>query len=120
MLEEFCQLYKSLSGRNIVEPAHMEIALPDLEAAVRKCVEQGAKSVIIAPYFLSSGRHIQIDIPAQAAEIESKMTDIKFQLAKPIGIDPLMVQLIENRVEAAAETSQVEEQVKSQHSNVLS
>jgi hypothetical protein len=39
--------------RDIVEVAHMEIAEPTIEQAMRNCVQRGASKVIVAPYFLS-------------------------------------------------------------------
>ena len=41
------------SGRGVVEGAHMELASPTIADAIRKCADAGAKSIIIAPYFLS-------------------------------------------------------------------
>ena len=66
LLEEFVRMYKDQTGRPIVELAHMEIAEPDIEHAFGKCVEQGATTVAVSPFFLSPGRHWQEDIPACA------------------------------------------------------
>lgn len=76
----------------------MEIAEPTIQQAVDACVAAGATKVVIAPYFLSKGRHIQEDIPALVAEAQSQHPGIEIVIADPIGIDPLMAQLIENRV----------------------
>ncbi|MEW5301459.1 MAG: hypothetical protein WDW36_004319 [Sanguina aurantia] len=79
----------------------MEIAEPTIAQAIGKCVSRGAQRVIIAPYFLSRGRHIQEDIPALVAEARALYPDITLTVAEPIGIDPLMAQLISNRVQVA-------------------
>lgn len=50
-----------------------------------KCVSRGAQRVIIAPYFLSRGRHIQEDIPALVAEARALYPDITLTVAEPIG-----------------------------------
>ncbi|KAF6260896.1 hypothetical protein COO60DRAFT_1269129 [Scenedesmus sp. NREL 46B-D3] len=101
MLLEFCQLYQQLTQHSIVEPAHMEIAEPTIAQAVGRCVEAGASRVVIAPYFLSRGRHIQEDIPALVAAAQEQFAGVSCSIADPIGIDPLMVQLIQSRVSAA-------------------
>lgn len=101
MLLEFCQLYQQLTQHPIVEPAHMEIAEPTIAQAVGRCVEAGASRVVIAPYFLSRGRHIQEDIPALVAAAQQQYPGISCSIAEPIGIDPMMVQLIQSRVKAA-------------------
>ncbi|KAF5830323.1 hypothetical protein DUNSADRAFT_14754 [Dunaliella salina] len=106
MLVEFVQLYKQTTGSRIVEPAHMEIAEPSIGQAVGECVKAGANKVVVAPYFLSRGRHIQEDIPALVSEAREKYPGIQCVVADPIGIDPLMAQLINNRVKKVVDETQ--------------
>ncbi|KAG2426636.1 hypothetical protein HXX76_012950 [Chlamydomonas incerta] len=103
MLHEFGALYGQLTGTGLVEVAHMEIAEPTIAQALGRCVERGATTVVIAPYFLSRGRHIQEDIPALVRKAQAEHPGLKCIIADPIGIDPLMVQLISNRVASALE-----------------
>eukprot|EP00887_Chlorella_sp_A99_P003898 scaffold11.g3898.t1 len=102
MLDEFAALFKSVTGRRVVEPAHMEIAEPTIQQAVARCAAAGARRIVVAPYFLSRGRHIQEDIPALVAEAQRQHPGVECVVAEPIGIDALMAQLIEQRVRAAA------------------
>lgn len=83
----------------------MEIAEPTIADAISKCASAGASTIIIAPYFLSRGRHIQEDIPALVASAQEQHPHLKCVVAEPIGIDPLMAQLIEMRVTSASEIS---------------
>ena len=48
-----------------VVPAFLELAEPDIPTGVDLCVEAGATSVTAVPYFLSAGRHVASDIPAE-------------------------------------------------------
>lgn len=91
-----------MTGRENVEAAHMELAEPTIAQAVERCVANGARRVIIAPYFLSKGRHIQQDIPALVAEAQKLFREVDCVVAEPIGVDSLLAQLIESRVLAAA------------------
>ena len=79
----------------------MEIAKPSIADALHKCVQAGATQVIIAPYFLSRGRHIQEDIPALVKAAQEQHSGLECIVAEPIGLDPLMAQLIEARVQSA-------------------
>ena len=81
----------------------MEIAEPSIKQAVAACVANGASTIIVAPYFLSKGRHIQDDIPALVEEALTEYPDVVCMIAAPIGVDPVMARLIEDRVKAAAE-----------------
>ncbi|QDZ20497.1 cobalamin biosynthesis protein CbiX [Chloropicon primus] len=98
MLEEFAELYRETSGRALVEVAHMEIAEPSIPTALEKCVEKGAKEIVVAPYFLSPGRHIQKDIPRIVEEAAKNFPGVSIEIAKPIGLHPLVAQVIEQRV----------------------
>lgn len=100
-LVEFGSLYQQMTGAKLVEVAHMEIAQPTIEQAIGKCAAAGATTVVVAPYFLSRGRHIQEDIPALVSEAQAKYGGIHCIIADPIGVDPLMAQLINNRVQKA-------------------
>jgi sirohydrochlorin ferrochelatase len=80
----------------------MELAEPTIAQAVAACAARGARLVVVAPYFLSRGRHIQDDIPALVAAAQREHPGVECVVAGPIGVDPLMVRLIENRVAAAA------------------
>eukprot|EP00890_Picochlorum_soloecismus_P006766 jgi/Picsp_1/914/NSC_04399-R1_sirohydrochlorin ferrochelatase len=106
MLDSFVQLYKGMLGEekiemNIVaiEKAHMEIASPSVKDAVGACVDKGAKVVVVAPYFLSRGRHILEDIPALVEEAQAEYKDVKCVMADPIGLDVRVADVVHSRVE---------------------
>jgi sirohydrochlorin ferrochelatase len=89
MLNVFGDLYAQTSKHRIVEVAHMEIAQPTILQAVHKCVQRGATHVVIAPYFLSRGRHVQTDIPKQVEEAQSEVPLVPIHVADPIGSAPI-------------------------------
>eukprot|EP00850_Spirogloea_muscicola_P018096 SM000162S02374 [mRNA] locus=s162:176625:177973:- [translate_table: standard] len=99
LLYAFVELYKEQSGRHLVEPAHMELAEPSIAQAFDRCVEQGARCVVVSPYFLSPGRHWSQDIPALTAEAASKHPGIGFLVTAPIGVHRLVAQVLEERIE---------------------
>ena len=55
-----------------VIPAFLELAEPDIPTGVDLCVEAGATSVTAVPYFLSAGRHVASDIPAELEKAARK------------------------------------------------
>jgi len=71
--------------RSHVEVAHMELARPSIADAVAKCAAAGAKRVVVAPYFLSRGRHITEDIPALVASAQAEHPGVECIVADPIG-----------------------------------
>lgn len=99
MLEQFVEMFRQATHYRIVEPAHMELAEPSIATAFDRCVERGARHVVVAPYFLAPGKHWNEDIPALAAAAASRHPRVSFLVSAPIGLHPLMCQLIESRVD---------------------
>lgn len=104
MLVHVVQAYREAIGAAIVEPAHMELAEPTIEQAFARCVEQGARHVIVHPYFLSPGRHSTTDIPHLAAQAAANHPGIAYRVTEPLGLDPRLTAVIHRRVQDALDT----------------
>ena len=83
-------LGRALYSTELAVAAHMEIASPSIKDAVAHCVQEGCHEVIVAPYFLSQGRHIQQDIPALVAEAQAEHPNLRCIIADPIGADSFL------------------------------
>lgn len=105
-LDEFVQLFAAHSSLRVIEPAHMELAKPSIADALGRCVDRGANHLIISPYFLSPGRHWDQDIPNLAAEAAAKHLGVTFQVTHPIGLHPLMVEIIGSRIDECLSANQ--------------
>ena len=82
----------------IVEPSFLELAEPELLAGGRRCVELGATCVLMIPYFLSEGVHLQRDLTAARDELNRRHPDVQFILGSPLGPHPLLDQLVAERI----------------------
>jgi sirohydrochlorin ferrochelatase len=98
MLLEVVDAYRKHSHWNIVEPAHMELAEPSIATAFSRCVEQGAKLVVVFPYFLAPGKHWHEDIPRLAAEAAASYPGIRHVVTEPLGLHELMLKIIDDRI----------------------
>jgi sirohydrochlorin ferrochelatase len=98
MLLEIARRFAEETGWAIVEPAHMELAEPSIATAFGRCVERGAKTVVVFPYFLLPGRHWSEDIPRLAAEAAGRHPDVRYLVTAPFGLHSLMWQVIRERV----------------------
>jgi precorrin-8X/cobalt-precorrin-8 methylmutase len=76
--------------------------------ALESCARDGAKKVMIHPYFLSSGMHVTADIPEIIKEAESKFPDVEFIYTEPLGIHSKMAELVLERINAASGLRPVE------------
>lgn len=101
LLLEVAAAYMNHSGLPIVEPAHMELAEPSIATAFARCVEQGARLIVVLPYFLAPGKHWNEDIPRLAAEAAANHPGVGHLVADPLGLHPLMLQIVDERIREA-------------------
>lgn len=106
LLNEVVALFRQSSGYTIVEPAHMELAEPSIAQAFARCASQGAELVVVHPYFLSPGRHWHEDIPRLAREAALPFPHVQHLVTAPLGLHPLMAQVMQQRVETCLAHSQ--------------
>lgn len=82
---------------DIVQHCHMELAEPTIEQAFSKCVNLGAKEIIVHPYFLVPGRHSKSDIPRMVKEAASNYPDIDYKVSEPLGIHSKILDVVLER-----------------------
>ena len=99
MLHRAAERFAVDSKYPIVEPAHMELAEPSIATAFDRCVQRGARRVIVFPYFLSPGWHWTEDIPALVAAAARKHVGIEWLVTAPFGLHPDMNAVIADRIE---------------------
>lgn len=99
LLLEVVRQFVAASGLPIVEPAHMELAEPSIATAFARCAERGARTIVVFPYFLLPGRHWYEDIPRLAEEAARKHPGVRYLVTAPLGLDPLMNDIICQRIE---------------------
>ncbi len=99
MLEEVAELFgrRFREKYEIVEPAHMELAEPSISTAFARCVERGAATVIVCPFFLGPGKHWTQDIPRLTADAASHHPGTRYHVSPTLGIDDLILDLLDKR-----------------------
>jgi len=85
-----------------VRVAYLQFAKPDIMEALEACVQDGARKVIIHPYFLSSGMHVTSDIPEIIKEAAGRFPDVEFTYTEPLGIHNKMAEVVLERIRAAS------------------
>ena len=106
MLEEVVRQFVSRfaddghGDEQIVEPAHMELAMPDIAEAYGRCVERGAGHIVVVPFFLAPGKHWARDIPSLTNQASARFPGTTYQIAEPLGVDTLILDLLKKRSDA--------------------
>lgn len=78
----------------IVEAGFLEIARPSIPEAIESCIESGATSVIVVPYFLAAGRHVAEDIPQIVRPVGERHPHVSIRISEHIGMSNSMPRLI--------------------------
>lgn len=100
--DDLRQLAARLAQRGdypIVQASFLELAEPDISQGGDDCVARGAKRVLLVPYFLSAGVHLNRDLTAARDELAQRHPTIEFLLGPPLGPDPILDALVRKRVQ---------------------
>ena len=81
--------------------AFLEIAPPDLGSAVTAAVRDGARRVVIAPAFLTIGRHVSEDLPRLLREQQTAHPGIEILAGQSLEGHPGLATLLVDRVRQA-------------------
>ena len=77
-----------------VQCAFLELAEPSIPDGLRAAIAAGATQVTVVPYFLSAGRHVVMDIPAEIEVVRKEYPDIEIVLAPYVGAAPGLTDLL--------------------------
>ncbi len=102
LLLEFVAMFARYAPVPIVEGAHMELAEPSIRTAIERCVARGARAVFVSPFFLLPGKHWQRDLPRLIAEATEPYPNLPWMLAAPLGLHPLLPEVLLQRIEQCA------------------
>lgn len=75
---------------DIVHAAFLELAEPLIPDGIKHCIKQGAKSVLVVPYFLAAGRHVAEDIPDIIEDARRHFPEVNITIASHLGASDLM------------------------------
>jgi sirohydrochlorin ferrochelatase len=97
-LSELVKRLEATGEYPIVEGCFLELAAPDIPKGGNRCVARGATRVLLIPYFLSAGIHIQRDLAAARDELKRAHPHVDFHLGPPLGPHALLDQLVGVRI----------------------
>jgi len=86
-----------------VEAAFLELGQPDLAGAIQHLAASGARRILILPYFLTLGLHLERDLPALVETISKSYQGVAIRVASPLDGHPALVRILEDRARAALE-----------------
>lgn len=92
------QTVKQMTEYEIVEAGFMDLNPPSIFEGAARCVAQGAAKILMIPYFLHLGRHVQRDLPNTVEELRGQYPDVEIILGRHIGFHPKLAEIIVERI----------------------
>jgi sirohydrochlorin ferrochelatase len=90
-------------GYELVQTAFLESGRPDLREAIDRLARQGVEQVIVIPYFLTLGMHLQRDLPRLVDEIRTMHPGLEIQVTPPLDGHPALIDALLGRAREASE-----------------
>ena len=84
-----------------VVAAFLELGRPSLEEAADSLAEAGVTRLVILPYFLTLGLHMERDLPRLVDDISMKHKGLKIDVAPPLDGHPRLVDVLLDRARDA-------------------
>ncbi|MDR3239158.1 MAG: CbiX/SirB N-terminal domain-containing protein [Clostridiales bacterium] len=85
----------------LMQTAYMEFSALNIADGLNELAAAGADEIVIVPYFLFTGMHIQKDIPAEIQRFHETRPDVSIRLGGTLGPDPRLADILADRVREA-------------------
>jgi sirohydrochlorin ferrochelatase len=86
---------------DLVETAFLDCAPPTLADAVRALVAEGVSRIVVIPYFLTLGIHLQRDLPRIADGLRSIYEGVTIEITEPLDGHPALLEVLIDRWKSA-------------------
>ncbi len=84
-------------GLELAEAAFLESGVPNLAGAVGRLLAQGAERIVVVPYFLTLGTHLQRDLPRLVEEARRLHGNPVIDVTPPLDGHPALVAIALDR-----------------------
>jgi sirohydrochlorin ferrochelatase len=84
-------------GFEHVEAAFLELGEPDLAGAVARLAERGVRRVLVVPYFLTDGLHLERDLPRLVADAAAQFPDLEITATASLDGHPGLARIVADR-----------------------
>jgi len=98
-LHAIAAMVREQNPGTVVEVAFREMHAPNIQLGIDRCVDQGAKRILLYPYFLFSGAHVLEDLPEEIDNARQRHEGLQLVLGEPLGVHPKLAEIVCERVE---------------------
>jgi len=86
-----------------VEAAFLELGQPSLDGAVTILLSKGITRILVLPYFLTLGMHLERDLPRLVGAIAQAHPGLEISVAPPLDGHPALLQALLDRANSLSQ-----------------
>lgn len=91
-------MIRGMSSYDIVEVAFREMHEPNIQQGVDICVAKGAERILMMPYFLFMGAHVQHDLPEEIEEAQKRHPGLIMEMGGHLGAHRKLAEIENERI----------------------
>lgn len=95
---EVAAMVQEMTGIDIIEVAFREMHAPDIQQGIDACVARGAEKILLIPYFLFMGAHVQHDLPEEIAAAQQRHPGLEMVMGPHLGAHRKLAEIVSERI----------------------
>lgn len=95
---EVAKMVQEMTGIDIIEVAFREMHAPDIQQGIDSCVARGAEKILLIPYFLFMGAHVQHDLPEEIEEARKRHPGLEMVMGSHLGVHRKLAEIVSERI----------------------
>lgn len=95
---EVAAMVQEITGFDIVEVAFRELHEPNIQQGIDSCVARGAERILLMPYFLFMGAHVQHDLPEEIEEARKRHPGLIMEMGGHLGAHRKLAEIESERI----------------------
>jgi sirohydrochlorin ferrochelatase len=100
---EVATMVQEMTGFEIVEVSFREMHEPNIQLGIDACVARGAERILLMPYFLFMGAHVQHDLPEEIEEAQKRYPGLFMEMGGHLGAHRKLAEIETERIGEALE-----------------
>ena len=95
---EVATMVQEMTGIDIIEVAFREMHEPNIQQGIDTCVARGAKKILLIPYFLFMGAHVQHDLPEEIETAQKRHPGLEMVMGPHLGVHRKLAEIVSERI----------------------
>ncbi len=96
---QVAQMVREQTGFEIIEVSFRELHEPNIQSGIDACVAKGAERILLMPYFLFMGAHVQHDLPEEIAEAQKRHPELIMEMGGHLGAHRKLAEIEAERID---------------------